>query len=128
MFTPGLGVSLQNDQYDFFFEFGNQTFTEADNTLNLSFIVDTSGNAISSIAGVFVNAAGAQLSLLTPGTVRIRLGTYGADTFGEGSNWVVTGPTTIPLPAAFWLFVSGVFMLTLVRSPGIKRGGLIYRV
>lgn len=118
LYTPGSGISLQDDQYELFFEFGNQTFTEADNTLDLTFIVDNSGTTISSMAGVFVNAAGAQLSLLTPSTVRIRLGSEGADTFGEGSNWMVTGPTAIPLPAAIWLFGSVVFMLPLLRRPG----------
>ena len=118
LYTPGSGISLQNDQYDFFFEFGNQTFTEADNTLDLSFLVDSSGTTISSMAGIFVNAAGAQLNLLTPSTVRIVLGSEGADTFGEGSNWMVTGPTAIPLPAAIWLFGSVVFLLPLLRRTG----------
>lgn len=118
LYTPGSGISLESDQYDFFFEFGNQAFTEADNTLNLSFIVDNSGTAISSMAGVFINAAGAQLSLLTPSTVRIRLDSEGADTFGEGSNWTVTGPAAIPLPAAIWLFSSGLCLLALLRRSG----------
>ena len=117
LYTPGSGISLPDDQYEFFFEFGNQTFTEADNTLDLTFIVDNSGTTISSMAGVFINAAGAQLNLLTPSTVRIRLGNEGADTFGEGSNWMVTGPTAIPLPATIWLFGSAVLMLPLLRRP-----------
>ena len=116
LFTPGAGISLQNDQYEFLFTFGNQTFTEADNTLDLGFIVDSSGTAISSIAGVYVNAAGAQLSLLTPSTVRIQLGSEGADTFGEGAQWTVTGPSAIPLPAAIWLFISGLFALPLLAG------------
>jgi hypothetical protein len=114
LFTPGSGISLQNDQYEFLFTFGNQTFTEADNTLDLGFVVDSSGTVISSIAGVFINAADAQLNLLTPSTVRILLGAEGADTFGEGAIWTVTGPTAIPLPAAIWLFVSGLFMSSLL--------------
>jgi hypothetical protein len=56
LYTPGLGLSLTSDQYDFLFVFGNQSFTAADNTLNLTFIVSNNGITISSIAGVFVNA------------------------------------------------------------------------
>ena len=114
LFTPGTGVSLPDGEYDFLFVFGNQTFTDADNTLDLSFIVDSSGTAISSMSGVFVNAAGAQLSLLTSTTVRISLGSEGADTFGEGGVWSVTGPTAIPLPAAIWLFVSALLLSPLL--------------
>ena len=114
LYTPGSGISLQNDEYEFFFEFGNQTFTEADNTLDLSFIVASSGTTISSISGIFINAAEAELRLLTPVTVTIRLDNEGADTFGEGAIWTVTGPTAIPLPGAIWLFGSGVFILSLL--------------
>ena len=121
LYTPGLGIMLQNDQYDFFFQFGDQTFTETDNTLNLSFIVDNTGTVISSIAGIFINANGAQLSLLTPSTVKISLDSEGADTFGEGSNWTVTGPAAVPLPGAIWLFGSALLMLPLLLRKGASR-------
>lgn len=115
-FTPGSGISLQNDQYDFFFEFGNQTFTEQDSALDLSFIVSNSGISITSIAGLFVNANGAQLNLLTPSVVRILLASEGADTFGEGSSWLVSGSSVVPLPAAIWLFGTA-----LIGFVGISR-------
>ncbi len=115
LYTPGQGQSLASDQYDFLFQFGNQSFTEADNTLALSFLISNNGITISSIAGVFVNASGAQLNLLTPSTVRILLGGNGADTFGEGYAWAVTPPPQVPVPAALWLFLSGLGLLPLVR-------------
>lgn len=115
LFTPGAGQGLTSDQYDFLFTFGNQTFTEQDNTLDLGFIVSNNETSISSIAAIFINASGAQLNLLTPSTVRIVLGADGADTFGEGGSWSVTGPSAIPLPAAIWLFGSALVLLPLLR-------------
>ena len=114
LYTPGSGISQQSDQYDFFFVFGSQTFTDADNTLDLTFIVANSGTTVSSIAGIFVNNAGSELRLLTPGTVTIRLGSEGADTFAEGSRCTVTAPAAIQLPASIWLFGSVVLMLPLL--------------
>lgn len=111
LFTPGSGISLENTQYDFLFQFGNQTFTEEDNTLNLTFIVSNNGTTISSIAAGFVNAAGARLNLLTPSTVRIQLGDEGADTFGEASQWAVEGNVVVPIPAAIYLFSTSLAML-----------------
>lgn len=118
-YTPGFGVSLDSSEYDFLFEFGDQTFTEADVSLAvpLSFVVSGSGLTISSIAGIFINANGAQLSLLTPPTVRVVLNALGADTFGEGGAWQTEGPI-VPLPPAIWLFASALVSVVAARRRG----------
>ena len=116
-YTPGMGVSLDSSEYDFMFEFGNEIFTEGDasSAVPLGFVVSNTGLTLSSMAGIFINANGAQLSLLTPSTVRVVLNSLGADTFGEGGSWQTQGPV-VPLPPAVWLFASALISIAGIRQ------------
>ena len=109
--APGAISNLTNDQYQFIFTFGNQSFTEQDAVGTFNFLVSLDGAAISSILGNFQNENGAQLSLLTVSTANIALDGHEADTFGGGGGWTLaedSGPFTdpVPLPASIWLFLS----------------------
>jgi hypothetical protein len=117
--APGTISNLTNDQYQFIFTFGNQSFTEQDAVGTFNFLVSLDGMAISSILGNFQNANGAQLSLLTVSTANIALDGHEADTFGGGGGWTLaedSGPFTdpVPLPASIWLFLSAVGTLGFI--------------
>jgi len=112
--APGAISNLTNDQYQLIFTFGNQSFTEQDAVGTFNFLVSLDGAAISSILGNFENANGAQLSLLTVSTANIALDGHQADTFGGGGGWMLAENSdlfTVPLPAAVWLFGSGLIGL-----------------
>lgn len=82
--APGAISTLNNDQYQLIFTFGNQTFTEQDATGPLSFLVSLDGSGFSSILGNFQNSNVARLTFLTLTTVNIELDGHEADTFGGG--------------------------------------------
>jgi hypothetical protein len=105
---------LENDQYQLIFNFGNQSFTEADATSLFGFNVSADGAGFSSIVGNFTNANGAELTLLTLTTANIALDGSEADTFGGGGGWALAEGSdlfTVPLPASAWLFVSAISLL-----------------
>ena len=114
--APGAISTLNNDQYQLIFTFGNQTFTEQDATGPLSFLVSLDGSGFSSILGNFQNSNVARLTFLTLTTVNIELDGHEADTFGGGGQWMLaedsdlfTNP--VPLPASLWLFLSALSTL-----------------
>lgn len=117
--SPGHISMLTKDQYTLKFTFGDQHFTEQDAVSALFFNVNLDGAGFSSIAGSFVNAAGAKLTFLTVSTVNIALDGFEADTFDGGGRWRLAEDSDlfspVPLPSAGVLFGTALAALYMRR-------------
>lgn len=122
---PGAVSMLEKDQYLFVFTFGNQRFNQDDAITKFGFNVSLDGAAISSISGVFRNAAGATLTLLLPSTVKVVLGEFEADSFTFGSDaigkgWQLSSNSDlflepVPLPAGLGMMASALLSVGALR-------------